>query len=190
MAVLDVVYHPDDRLRARCEAVGDVTDEIRQLIDDMVETMYDAPGVGLAAPQVGRLLRIIVVDCSEEGAPRNPLVLINPEIVQKEGTIAWEEGCLSIPGVFADVKRAEHVKVRARDRDGNEFVTDSSQLQGVCIQHEMDHLDGVLFLDHLSRLKLRMALKTYKRTLPAHLEALEKKRQEAPVVPRAAAAEG
>ena len=178
MAVLDIVLYPDDRLRARCEPVDEITDEIRALISDMVDTMYDAPGVGLAAPQVGRALRITVIDCaSPENEEPNLWVLINPRLLSKSGSIIWEEGCLSIPGVFEDVKRAEKVLVRAMNLDGETYDIEADGLEAVCLQHELDHLDGVLFLDKLSRLKLRMALKSYKRTLPQYLKDREEKRK-------------
>jgi peptide deformylase len=139
----------------------------------MIATMYDAPGVGLAAPQVGADLRITVIDCTDLDEESVIHVLINPEIIEREGKIIWEEGCLSIPGVFSEVERAQAVTVRALNTAGKSFKLVAEDLLAVCLQHEIDHLDGVLFLDHLSRLKLRMALKTYKRTLPAHLDLLK-----------------
>jgi peptide deformylase len=175
LAVLDIVLYPDDRLRVKCKSVAAIDDDIRALVDDMVETMYDAPGVGLAAPQVGADVRITVIDCSEPESDRALRVFINPEIIHKEGSLVWEEGCLSIPGVFSNVKRARRVTVRALDRDGEAFEVDADELLAVCLQHEIDHLDGVLFLDHLSRLKARMAHKTYKRSLPEYLERKEEK---------------
>lgn len=170
MAVLDIILYPDDRLRVKCKPVDTVNDEIRTLVADMIETMYDAPGVGLAAPQVGGEVRITVIDCAEPEAKSDLRVFINPEITFREGSLVWEEGCLSIPGVFSNVKRSRRVTVRALDRDGNPFELDAEELLAVCLQHEIDHLDGVLFVDHLSRLKSRMAHKTYKRTLPAHIK--------------------
>ena len=170
MAILDIVLHPDERLRVKCRPVDKVDDEIRGLVDDMIDTMYDAPGVGLAAPQVGSDLRITVMDCSAPEDEPELHVFINPEIIDRQGSIVWEEGCLSIPGVYSNVKRAQSVTVRALNRDGETFEVSGEDLLAVCLQHEIDHLNGVLFLDHLSRLKLRMALKTYKRTLPAYLE--------------------
>lgn len=179
MSVLDIVLYPDDKLRVKCKPVDSVDDDIRALVDDMVETMYDAPGVGLAAPQVGADVRITVIDCSEPESDPELRVFINPEITHKEGSLIWEEGCLSIPGVFSNVKRARRVKVKALDRDGEPFELEAEELLAVCLQHEIDHLDGVLFLDHLSRLKARMAHKAYKRTLPAHLKRLEEKKKKA-----------
>ncbi len=175
MAVLDIVLYPDDRLRVKCTPVQAVNDDIRALVDDMVETMYDAPGVGLAAPQVGADVRITVIDCSEPEAPSQLRVFINPEIVHREGSLIWEEGCLSIPGVFSNVKRSRRVTVRALDRNGDSFDLEAEELLAVCLQHEIDHLDGVLFLDHLSRLKARMAHKAYKRSLPIHLTRMEER---------------
>lgn len=179
MAVLDIVFYPDERLKTPCKPVAEVNDEIRKLVDDMIDTMYDAPGVGLAAPQIGQLLRITVMDCSDPEADEEPnlKILINPEIIKKEGSIVWEEGCLSIPGVYEKVKRANKVTVRALDRDGNSYDMEGEGLLAVCIQHELDHLNGVLFLDHLSRLKRRIAERTYKKTLPAHLESLKEKKK-------------
>lgn len=178
MAVMEIVLYPDERLETKCEPVDVVDDEIRNLVDDMVETMYDAPGIGLAAPQVGVLKRITVIDVrpgegeeGKEGAEVNDLrVFINPEIIEREGTIVWEEGCLSIPGVYEKVKRSARVKVRALDRDGNPFELEAEELLAVCLQHEIDHLDGVVFFDHLSHLKRRLALKKYKKALAKLLE--------------------
>ncbi len=187
MAVLDLVLYPDDALRISCRPVEAITDEVRKLVEDMVETMYDAPGVGLAAPQVGSDLRITVIDCSVPEDPANLWVLINPTILERSGSIIWEEGCLSIPGVYMEVRRAERVVVKAMNLKGETYEIEADGLEAVCLQHEIDHLNGVLFLDHLSRLKHRMALKTYKRTLPAWIEEraekLKKKGQE-PAPPR------
>jgi len=181
VAVRDLVLYPDDRLRVTCPDVQDVkAPHIQSLITDMVDTMYDAPGVGLAAPQVAELVRVIVIDTREPEEETPQLhVLVNPVIVEREGQITWEEGCLSIPGVFSEVRRSQRIRVQAIDRHGEPFELEATDLLAVCIQHEIDHLNGVLFLDHLSRLKLRMALKTYKRTLPNHLEEMEKKRAKA-----------
>ncbi|MBH25294.1 MAG: peptide deformylase [Myxococcales bacterium] len=183
MAVLDIVLYPDDRLRAKCKPVESFDDELQALIDDMIETMYDAPGIGLAAPQVGRDLQLTVIDTRdrEKPDPDNPglLVLINPRIVEKSSeTLTWEEGCLSIPGVFDDVTRPKRVVVEALDRHGEPFTIEGEELLAICLQHEIDHLKGVLFLDYLSRLKMRMAMKTYKRTKAGYLADLKKKREE------------
>lgn len=155
MSILDLRVLGDPILRKDTRLIAEVTDDIRQLADDMLETMHRARGIGLAAPQVGRTERIAVVDV-EEG--RNPIVLINPEIVSFEGTIKGEEGCLSIPDVFADVERSARVVVRALDRNGQPFTLEGTDLLSRCLQHEIDHLHGKLFIDYLSVLKRRSAL--------------------------------
>jgi len=151
MAILDILHFPDARLRNSAKPVDQVDDSVRKLIDDMFETMYDAPGIGLAAIQVNQPSRVIVVDISEE---RNqPLALVNPEIVERHGEEQMEEGCLSVPGIYEPVQRAERVRVRALDRDGKLIDMEADGLLAVCIQHEIDHLDGKLFVDYLSNLK-------------------------------------
>lgn len=146
-----ILHHPDERLRRKAEPVREVTDEIRALLADMAETMYSAPGIGLAAIQIGVARRVVVIDLSEE---RNQLqAFVNPEIYETEGEQILEEGCLSVPGIFEPVTRAGHVKVRALDAHGRPFELDASGLLASCIQHEIDHLDGKLFVDRLSRLK-------------------------------------
>lgn len=151
MAILNILHFPDPRLRTRAAPVATVDDQIRRLTDDMLETMYDAPGIGLAATQVNVHQRVIVIDVSEE--KNQPLVLINPEILAKEGVEEMDEGCLSVPGIYETVERAERVRVRALNRDGESFELDADGLLAVCIQHEIDHLDGKLFVDYLSTLK-------------------------------------
>ena len=157
MSVLDIRVLGDPILRQETKPVADVTDELQRLIDDMFETMHAAKGIGLAAPQVGRLERVAVVDV-ESG--RRPITLVNPEIMTLEGgAIAKaEEGCLSIPDVFGDVERSANVVVRALDRDGKPFEMPASELLARCLQHEVDHLHGKLFIDYLSVLKRRAAL--------------------------------
>ncbi len=151
MALKTILEYPDPRLRTRAQPVTRFDAELGRLIDDMFETMYSAPGIGLAATQVDVHKRVIVIDISSE---RNePLVFINPEIVSREGEASTEEGCLSVPGIFDQVKRAAKVRVRAHDRHGEEFERDYDDILAVCIQHEMDHLDGKLFVDYLSGLK-------------------------------------
>ena len=151
MAILDILHFPDTRLRNVAKPVAKVDDSVRKLIDDMFETMYQAPGIGLAAIQVNQPRRVIVVDISEE---RNqPLALVNPEILDTQGEEEMDEGCLSVPGVYEKVQRAERVRVRALDRDGKSFEMEVDGLLAVCIQHEIDHLDGKLFVDYLSNLK-------------------------------------
>ncbi len=151
MALLEILEFPDERLRKKALPVAEVDRTIQQLVDDMLETMYEAPGVGLAATQVNVQKRIIVIDVSED--KDQPLCLINPEILDKAGSEESEEGCLSVPGIFEKVQRAEKVKVRALDRQGKPFEIDADGLLAVCIQHEIDHLDGKLFVDYLSPLK-------------------------------------
>lgn len=151
MAVLDILHFPDPRLRIRARPVERVDDTVRRLIDDMLETMYAAPGIGLAATQVNVPLRVIVVDVSETGD--QPLAFINPEILARDGKETMQEGCLSVPGVFEEVTRAAHIRFRALDRDGQLLEREADGLLAVCIQHEIDHLDGKLFVDYLSELK-------------------------------------
>ncbi len=151
MAILNILHFPDDRLRTRAQAVTQVNDFIRQLIDDMFETMYAAPGIGLAATQVDVHQRVIVIDISEDRM--QPLTLINPEIMRREGQQEYEEGCLSVPGFYEPVERAASIRVKALDRNGRVFELDADGLLAVCIQHEMDHLEGKLFVDYISQLK-------------------------------------
>lgn len=151
MALLNILTLPDPRLHLTAKPVKSVTPEIRTLLDDMLETMYNAPGIGLAATQVDIQLRVIVIDLSEE--KNQPLLLINPEIISKDGHIVYEEGCLSIPGVYEGVERAEHITVKALNREGKEVQFDAEGLLAICIQHEIDHLNGKVFIDHLSPLK-------------------------------------
>ena len=167
MALLPILTAPDPRLKKKSLPVDTVDAGVRQLMDDMLETMYDEPGIGLAAPQVGAAVRLIVVDTTwtEEGAERNPLVLVNPEIVSKEGTITWNEGCLSVPDYQADVERAARVRLRATDLDGKVVEIAAQDLQAVCFQHEIDHLDGILFIDRISRLKRSLYVQKRKKQI-------------------------
>ena len=151
MARLDILHYPDARLHTVAKPVKGVDERIRTLVDDMAETMYAAPGIGLAATQVDVHERVIVIDISETHDQLR--VFINPEIVAQSGTEESEEGCLSVPGIFDKVVRAERVTVRALDRDGKSFELDADGLLAVCIQHEMDHLKGKVFVDYLSNLK-------------------------------------
>jgi peptide deformylase len=151
MAIRTILEFPDPRLRTRAQPVTEFNAELGRLIDDMFETMYAAPGIGLAATQVDFHKRLIVIDVSE--AHTEPVVLINPEILAREGVAETEEGCLSVPGIFDDVKRAAKIRVRAQDRTGAVFERDCEGVLAVCVQHEMDHLDGKLFVDYLSDLK-------------------------------------
>jgi len=151
MAILDVLHFPDPRLRNKARPVERVDTEIHRLVDDMFETMYDAPGIGLAAPQVNVAKEILVIDVSEERD--RPLCFINPEILERRGSEEMEEGCLSVPGIYESVQRAEWIRVRALDRDGKPFELETDGILAVCIQHELDHLEGKLFVDYLSSLK-------------------------------------
>ena len=151
-----ILHYPDPRLREKGVHIDAVTDEVKQLVDDMAETMYAAPGVGLAATQIGEAVQIFVVDTAEEGAPSDFRVFINPEILEREGDITWNEGCLSFPGVNEEIERAAKVRVRAQGRDGKTFELEAEGLLAVAIQHEYDHLQGVLMIDHMGPLKKRM----------------------------------
>ena len=151
MAILDVLSFPDERLRTVAKPVNDVNDEIRQLVADMFETMKDEKGIGLAATQVDRHVRVVGMDVSEE--QNEPRVFINPEITRKEGQTISEEGCLSVPGNYAKVERAESITVKALDENGDAFELEAEGLLAICIQHELDHLKGTLFIDYLSPLK-------------------------------------
>jgi len=161
MALLEIVEFPNPGLKENCAEVTEVTDEIKTLLEDMAETMYDAPGVGLAAPQIGIQKRIIVVD----PGPKNPedenetgelYKLVNPEIIKSEGQVDSEEGCLSIPGIKETIKRSQRVVVKALNEDGEEINIDADGFLAIVLQHEIDHLNGVLFIDHLSRLKQKL----------------------------------
>ena len=151
MTRLTILEYPDPRLRTVAKPVAAVDEPIRRLADDMLETMYAARGVGLAATQVNVHLRLLVADVSEE--KNAPLVFINPELVEKHEVEVSQEGCLSVPGIYEDVTRAQRVRVRALDRDGKPFERDVDGLLAVCVQHEMDHLEGKLFVDYLSEMK-------------------------------------
>ncbi len=169
MAKLKILEFPDPKLRTKATPVGSVDDALRVLIGDMFETMYDAPGIGLAATQVDVHKRLLVTDVSPDKP--EPHALINPEIFEKDGVIVTDEGCLSIPGYFEEVERAEHIRVRFRDRNGDETEMEADGLLAVCIQHEIDHLDGKLFVDYLSEAKRQRIRKK-----------LEKERRHAAVV--------
>jgi peptide deformylase len=151
MALLDILEFPDPRLRTKAKPVTKVDDKIRKLTDDMLETMYAAPGIGLAATQVNVHQRIVVIDISED--KNQPLVLINPTFEAIEGEQQYDEGCLSVPGFYETVTRAGKIRLKALDRDGTPFELVADGLLSVCIQHELDHLDGKLFVDHISKLK-------------------------------------
>ncbi|MEQ8708576.1 MAG: peptide deformylase [Rhodospirillales bacterium] len=160
MALLPIITAPDPRLKVISEPVDAVTDDIRQLMDDMLDTMYDAPGVGLAAPQVGVTKRVIVVDTARSDEPPQPMRLANPEVVwESEETKVYDEGCLSLPEYYSDVERPDRVRVRYLDYDGKSQEIEVDGLTAVCIQHEIDHLDGILFVDHISRVKREVILR-------------------------------
>ena len=151
MALLEILVYPDPRLRQKARPVAQVNDSIKQLVSDMAETMYAASGIGLAAVQVNVNKRVIVIDLSNDQSDLR--VFINPSIVERDGEAEFEEGCLSVPEVYASVMRNEHIKVKALDTDGKSFELKTDGLLAVCIQHEIDHLDGKVFVDYLSRLK-------------------------------------
>ena len=173
MAIRPILIAPDARLKQKSAPVeGPVTDEHRALMDDMLETMYDAPGIGLAAIQVGVPLRIIVMDLAREGEDKQPRYFVNPEILwASEETQPYEEGCLSVPDIYDDVERPARVKLRYLNYQGETIEEDAEGLYAVCIQHEMDHLEGVLFIDHLSRLKREKALSKLKKARKEAAEA-------------------
>ncbi len=156
MALLDIVTYPDEILKTRAEPVSQVDEAVQKLVDDMAETMYAAPGIGLAANQVGVLQRIAVVDAEYTDGQPNLVVLINPQIVAREEEIVWEEGCLSFPEIREDVTRSRKVRVKALNRSGEPFELEGEDLLAVALQHEIDHLDGIVLLDHVSFLKRRI----------------------------------
>ena len=151
MALLNILHFPDPRLRTVAKPVEEFDDNLRQLVSDMFETMYEAPGIGLAATQVNRHIRLLVMDVSE--ARNAPRCLINPQILTADGDEEMDEGCLSVPGYYEKVRRAEHIRVRAQNQDGEVSEFEAEGIEAVCIQHEMDHLEGKLFVDYLSNLK-------------------------------------
>jgi peptide deformylase len=160
MTIRKILTEPDQFLRQKSKKVEQVNDEIRTLMDDMLETMYNAPGIGLAAIQVGEPKRVIVIDLSREDEKKNPLYFVNPElIINSDNNAAYEEGCLSVPGQFAEISRPDKCKVKYLDYNGNEQILDAEGLLAPCIQHEMDHLEGILFIDYLSKLKKNMIVK-------------------------------
>ncbi|HBZ69947.1 MAG TPA: peptide deformylase [Deltaproteobacteria bacterium] len=167
MPLRPVLQFPDPRLKRASKPVAKITDEIRALAQDMLEVMYDEPGIGLAAPQVGESLRLIVMDTTwtEEGSERSPIVVVNPEIVEREGEITWTEGCLSVPDFQAEVERAARVRVRGLDLEGHAYEEEAEELRAVCFQHEIDHLDGILFIDRISRLKRSLYVQKRKKAL-------------------------
>src|SRR5690348_17157235 len=168
MALREILIVPDPRLKQVSAPVSQVDDELRALMDDMLETMYAAPGIGLAAIQIGVPKRVIVMDLARQDEPKAPRYFVNPEILwASEETAPYEEGCLSVPEIYDEVERPSQVKIRYLNYQGEEIVEDAEGLFAVCIQHEMDHLDGVLFIDHLSRLKREQAVKKVKKQAKA-----------------------
>ena len=165
MSMLNILLHPDPRLKRICEPVARITPEVETLAADMLATMYDAPGVGLAAPQVGVLSRLYVMDCNKDPeAPRDPLVMVNPEVTwTSEALNTYEEGCLSIPEQYADVTRPKQVRLQWMGLDGKTHEEEFDGLWATCAQHELDHLNGVLFIDHLSRLRRDRAVSKVKK---------------------------
>lgn len=171
MAVLDIRVLGDPILRERTEHLADITEDLRSLVANMFETMYAAEGIGLAAPQVGRKERVFVMDVDE-----NPLAMINPEIIEKQGTERAEEGCLSIPEIFGDVDRATRIVVRATDLDGNQLELELADLAARCVQHELDHLDGKLFIDYMSLIKRKFTARKWEKeaaNYPGFIRKLE-----------------
>lgn len=165
MSILPIVIYPDPVLKTACEPVEKVTKEIQKLLDDMAETMYAAPGIGLAAPQVGIKKRVMVIDISwkDEKSEKKLLQMVNPKIIRREGAIEWEEACLSIPGFAQTMQRSEKVTVEALDKRGKTFSTEAQGLLAICLQHEIDHLDGKLIIDKASRLRKNLYLEKLKK---------------------------
>ena len=159
--ILNILKYPDKRLRTIAKPVISVDETIKQQVKDMFETMYEAPGIGLAATQVNFHQRIIVIDISDQC--NEPICLINPKVIEKSGEIQWEEGCLSVPDYYENVIRANEIKIQALNQNGETFELEASEMLSVCIQHEIDHLDGILFVDHLSKLKQKRLKKKTER---------------------------
>jgi peptide deformylase len=175
MALRPVLQFPDKRLKQKSQPIVEIDDEVRTLAQDMLDVMYDEPGIGLAAPQLGESVRLVVVDTdwTDEDAEKNPMVAVNPEIVSREGKITWTEGCLSVPDFTADVERAEKITLRYTDLEGATHEVEAEGLRAVCLQHEIDHLDGVLFIDHISRLKRNLYIQKRKKALRREAEEAE-----------------
>ena len=172
MTIRKILTEPDPFLRQKSQNVIEVNDEIRSLMDDMVETMYNAPGIGLAAIQIGVPKRVIVIDLSKEGEKKTPLYFVNPEIITRsKNDASYEEGCLSVPNQFAEISRPDTCKLKFLDYDGNEKIIETKGLLATCIQHEMDHLEGILFIDYLSKLKRSMIIKKLSKLKSTSAEA-------------------
>ena len=175
--ILEIIRYPDPFLKTHASRVEAVDESVRTLIDNMVETMYYARGIGLASVQVGDTRRVVVLDVPDEDEKdrtkgKNLIALVNPEIVLVEGETTYEEGCLSLPGITADVERAAKVKVQALDRDGNPFEIEAEGLLAIALQHEIDHLNGIIFIDRLSRLKRELVKRKYKKSLETEERAI------------------
>jgi peptide deformylase len=168
MAIRTILHYPDPRLREKALPIEAITPEIQKLADDMAETMYAAPGCGLAATQIGVNQRLFVIDTATEDEPSRLTVFINPEIVKRDGETTWEEGCLSFPKVHEEIRRAERVTVRALGRDGKPFELEAEGLLAIAVQHENDHLDGVLMIDHMGTLKKRMVQRKMQKRAAQH----------------------
>ncbi|MDP2732110.1 MAG: peptide deformylase [Hoeflea sp.] len=172
MTIKPIIYLPDPILRQQSQPVERVDKELERFIADMIETMYDAPGIGLAAIQVGVPRRLLVIDVAGKDEPENPQVFINPEIVASgDGVSAYEEGCLSIPDYYAEVERPDTVTVKHLDREGKQRVTEADGLLATCLQHEIDHLNGVLFIDHISKLKRDMVVRKFTKLARSRITA-------------------
>ena len=180
MTRLTILEYPDPRLRTVAQPVEAVDDELRTLINDMLETMYASKGIGLAATQVNVHRRLLVIDLSDEHD--QPLVFVNPEIISRQDIVMTQEGCLSVPGIYDDVERAERVRVRALGRDGKQFELDAEGLLAVCVQHEIDHLDGKLFVDYLSELKRQRIRKKLEKERKQRAAGQPPVRASAPVI--------
>ena len=167
MALREVLRFPDKRLKGISKTINEIDAKVRELARDMIDVMYDEPGIGLAAPQIGDPVRLIVLDTewTEEGKEKEPVALVNPEIIERSGNIIWTEGCLSVPDFTADVERSETITVRGLDLDGKELQEQATCLRSVCFQHEIDHLDGILFIDRISRLRRSLYIKKRKKSL-------------------------
>lgn len=162
MAILNIFKFPDPIIKKVSEPITEINEEIRSLVSDMAETMYKAPGIGLAAPQIGVLKRLAVIDISKDDEPKNLIVLINPEIIEQKGEVEEEEGCLCVPGVYANVRRSEITRIRATNENGEEFEMTGEGLLSRAFQHEIDHLNGILFIDRVSPLKKSFVMKKIK----------------------------
>ena len=171
MSILPIIVAPDPRLKVKCDRVDKLTPELVTLMDDMLDTMYEAPGIGLAAPQVGFQKRIIVADVSKQDEERDPYQMVNPEVIwSSPEQFDYEEGCLSLPDQYADVSRPRLVRIRYLDRNGSSQIVEAEDLLAVCLQHEVDHLEGILFVDHITKLKRDLILRKLRK-----MKKLEKK---------------